>query len=151
MVLLVVVFSSHWSRLFFPLLCWRKALCLKLNNTAKFPKSLVDLWPSTPPGYLFLFLSSPENLVLLCCNAFRSLTYFHRTPCALLFSFCVFVLICGLSSVVQLIPGATAPAALPADHGRVALPLQALWQHGEHHRRRRGSALASRSSSLSKP
>ena len=54
-----------------------------------------------------------------------------------------------LSPVIQLVPGASAPAALPADHGRVALPVQALWQHREHHGRWRGAPLASRPPSLS--
>ena len=37
--------------------------------------------------------------------------------------------------VVLFITGEAPPAALPADAGRAALPLQALL-HGEHHRRR---------------
>lgn len=39
-----------------------------------------------------------------------------------------------VSAVIQLIPGAATPATFPANDGRVALPVQAFWQHREHHR-----------------
>lgn len=95
---------------------------------------------------MFFFITGCLFLNYWSCSSYRGLKKIKRRPVHFLTLPPFHV-----SPVIQLIPGASAPAALPANHGWAALPVQAFWQHREHHRRRRRAPLATRPSSLPKP
>ena len=86
----------------------------------------------TPPTLIFLFL------FLICQPLSASLILLILTPPSSSSSSSS----SSLTPVVQLVPGATAPAALPAHHGWAPLLIQALWQHREHHGWWRGPLLS---------
>lgn len=100
----------------------------------------------TPPTLIFLFLflicqPLSASLILLILTPPSSASSSSPTLCSCLPSSSSSSS-SSLTPVVQLVAGATAPAALPAHHGWAPLLIQALWQHREHHGWWRGPLLS---------
>lgn len=114
-----------------PLHCIRTSLFFFFSHSSVF-----FLHPSPSPSYSILFLP----LFIIFMSSQHLFSFF--LPLSLFLS---------LPPVFQLLSGASAPAAIPAHHGRVALPLQALRQHREHHRRRWRTLLSTCAPTVTQP